>query len=158
MWAFHRDLSFSHTYKLYFYSNHRAFINLFLSQIQSRGCFHIKKKPLGFAWNWIPYFSCSPISFIIIFSTVVGIPLALILLASYLITIYLARIYVVFWTGVTIFERLGKKVHEGWALVVGLIIYFMLTLIPIIGGIITFFVLLFGLGAAILTKKELYQT
>jgi hypothetical protein len=55
----------------------------------------------------------APIFLIIIFSTVVGIPLALILLASYLITIYLARIYVVFWTGVTIFERLGKKVHEG---------------------------------------------
>ena len=100
----------------------------------------------------------APIFLIIIFSTVVGIPLALILLASYLITIYLARIYVVFWAGVTIFERLGKRVHEGWALFVGLIIYFILTLIPVIGGIITFVVVLFGLGAAILTKKELYQT
>ena len=100
----------------------------------------------------------APIFLIIIFSTVVGIPLALILLASYLITIYLARIYVIFWAGVTIFERLGKRVHEGWALVVGLIIYFILTIIPVIGGIITFVVVLFGLGAAILTKKELYQT
>jgi hypothetical protein len=43
-------------------------------------------------------------------------------------------------------------------LFVGLIIYFILTLIPVIGGIITFVFVLFGLGAAILTKKELNQT
>lgn len=100
----------------------------------------------------------APIVLILIFSTVVGIPLALILIASYFITLYIARIYVIFWAGVTIFEQLGTKVSEGWAFVVGLVLYFILTLIPIIGGIITFFVLLFGLGAAILTKKELYQT
>jgi cytoskeletal protein CcmA (bactofilin family) len=100
----------------------------------------------------------APIALILIFSTVVGIPLALILLASYLITLYLARIYAIFCAGIYVFERLGKTIHEGWAFVIGLIIYFVITLIPIIGGIITFFVLLFGLGSAVLTKIELYQT
>ena len=120
--------------------------------------FTLRKRPWASLGIGFLILVVAPIFLIIIFSTVVGIPLALILLASYLITIYLARIYVVFWAGVTIFERLGKRVHEGWALFVGLIIYFILTLIPVIGGIITFVVVLFGLGAAILTKKELYQT
>lgn len=98
----------------------------------------------------------TPIILIVLLITVVGIPLALILLALYLISLYVARIFVIFWAGVTIFERLGNTVHEVWALVIGLVVYFLLTLIPIIGGIVTLFVLLFGLGAALLTKKELY--
>ncbi len=99
----------------------------------------------------------TPIIFVLLLATVVGIPLAFILLASYLITLYLVRIFVILWAGVGIFEWLGKTVHGGWALVVGLVVYSLLTLIPVIGDLVTFFVILFGLGAALLTKKELYS-
>jgi len=98
----------------------------------------------------------TPIVFVILLITVVGIPLAFILLALYLILMFLARLFVIFWAGAVIFERTGRKVHEVWALVVGLIVYYVITLIPIIGGLATFFVSLFGLGAAVLTKKEFY--
>jgi len=97
-----------------------------------------------------------PIIFVILLVTVVGIPLAFILLALYLISLYVARIFVIFWSGVILFERTGRRVHEVWAFILGLVIYSLLTLIPIIGGIITLFVVLFGLGAAILTKRDLY--
>ncbi|MCI0453719.1 MAG: polymer-forming cytoskeletal protein [Candidatus Dadabacteria bacterium] len=118
----------------------------------------LRKRPLASLGIGFVTLVVAPIALILIFSTIVGIPLALILLASYLITVYLARIYVIFWGGLYIFERLGKTVHEGWAFFVGLIVYFIITLIPIIGGIIAFLVLLSGLGALVLTKKELYQT
>jgi len=98
----------------------------------------------------------TPIIFVILLVTVVGIPLAFILLALYLISLYVVRVFVIFWAGIFLFERLGKKVHEGWAFVAGLVIYAILTLIPIIGGIVTFFVILFGLGAAVITKRDTY--
>ncbi|HEX7455982.1 MAG TPA: polymer-forming cytoskeletal protein [Candidatus Nanoarchaeia archaeon] len=99
----------------------------------------------------------TPIVFIILLATVVGIPLALILLALYLISLYLARIFIIFWAGSWILERTGRKVHEVWAFVSGLFVYYIVTLIPIIGGLVTLFVILFGLGAAALTKKAIYS-
>jgi hypothetical protein len=68
----------------------------------------------------------------------------------------MVRIFAVFWVGVTLFEWFGKKVRSGWALVIGLLIYSILTLIPVIGFFVTLFVILFGLGAAILADRELY--
>ena len=99
----------------------------------------------------------TPIIFGLLLVTIVGMPIAFILLALYLISLYLVRIFIIFWAGTTIFERTGRKLHEVWALIVGLVVYYIITLIPIIGGLVTFFVILFGLGAAILTKKEFYS-
>ncbi|MCH7541465.1 hypothetical protein IH981_01650, partial [Patescibacteria group bacterium] len=98
----------------------------------------------------------TPIVFVILLITVIGIPLALILLALYLISLYLARIFVIYWIGLTLFERTGRKIHEVWALIVGLVVYYIITLVPIAGGLATLLVVLFGLGAAILTKKATY--
>ncbi|OGY21857.1 MAG: hypothetical protein A2126_02980 [Candidatus Woykebacteria bacterium GWB1_45_5] len=98
----------------------------------------------------------TPIIFVILLITVVAIPLAFVLLAFYAIALYLSRVFIIFWAGTMIFERTGRKIHEVWALIVGLIVYYILTLIPFIGGLVTFFVILFGLGTAILTKKEFY--
>lgn len=88
--------------------------------------------------------------------TLIGIPVALILLAVFFVYIYLARIFVIAWIGNAIFTRMGKAHYEGWAFVVGLLVYSFLTVPPFLGGVATFFAILFGLGALLLTKKEIY--
>lgn len=99
-----------------------------------------------------------PIAAFILMITIVGIPLGLILMVLYVVALYLARIFVIYWIGSTIFARMGGKTHELWALIVGLIVYYLITLIPVLGGLVTFSVLLFGLGAAILAERDLYTT
>jgi hypothetical protein len=116
----------------------------------------LKKRPWASLGIGFLTLILTPIIFILLLITVLAIPLAVILLALYLIAIYLARLFIIFWAGTMIFERTGRKIHEVWALIVGLIVYYVITLIPIIGGLITFFVILFGLGTAILTTREFY--
>lgn len=88
--------------------------------------------------------------------TLLGIPLAALLAMVFLIYLYLARIFVIAWAGHAIFKKLGKGDHEKWAFTSGLVLYFLLTLIPFFGGIITFLVIVFGLGMILLAKKEVY--
>ena len=88
--------------------------------------------------------------------TFIGLPLALIFLAVFFIYLYLARIFVIAWVGHLIFDGLGKTHHDKWAFVTGLIMYAFFTLLPFLGTIATFLAILFGLGALLLTKKEVY--
>ncbi len=116
----------------------------------------ISNKPLASLGSGFLVFTLTPSVVLFLLITVVGIPLALILSAAYFIGLYLVRIFAILWVGITLFERFGKKVRSGWALVIGLLIYSLLTLIPVIGAIVALFVMLFGLGAALLADRELY--
>jgi len=98
----------------------------------------------------------TPFVLVALLMTVVGIPLALILFPLYLISLYLARIVIILWAGTAILERMGKGGHPAWGLLIGLFLYTVLTFIPGPGGLISFFVILFGLGAALLTLREQY--
>ena len=96
----------------------------------------------------------TPIVFIILLVTVVGIPLALILLALYLVTLYTVRIFAMRLIGELLFERFKWKANVYTSFILGLIVYFAIQAIPIVGGIWTGLVLLFALGASVLTKKD----
>lgn len=98
-----------------------------------------------------------PVVLIVLLATVVGIHLALIGLALYLVSLYLSRIFVMLWAGTAFLRWLGREARRGWAFVTGLVIYFILTFIPLFGGLLAFLVLLFGLGAAVLAERDLYQ-
>jgi hypothetical protein len=99
----------------------------------------------------------TPVVAVVLMVTVIGIPLALMLAAILFIGIFLSRILVLIWAGRGLSGWLGRETPLGWALVIGLLIYFFLTLIPLIGGFATLFVILFGAGAALLSIRELYS-
>jgi len=88
--------------------------------------------------------------------TIVGLPLALVALAWYFIVLYLSRVVVIAWAGQAIFQRLGKADHKRWTFMAGLVAYFLLAVIPVLGGLVTLITTLFGLGAILSTKKEVY--
>ncbi len=103
-----------------------------------------------------------PIAIMFVFFTVIGIPLALITLALYLIAIYLSQIYAAASIGSIILRRLaGRELWLGLGVIIGIFALALLQLIPILGGLITFAVILFGLGAMLLsiwTKRQDAQT
>jgi cytoskeletal protein CcmA (bactofilin family) len=116
----------------------------------------LKKRPwvslgLGFVVLVI-----TPIVALLLLVTLLGAPLALILTALYLVGIYLGRVFVILWAGMALFAWRNKQVRDVWALVVGLVVYSVLTVIPFIGGLVTLFVILFGLGAILLADRSLY--
>jgi hypothetical protein len=98
-----------------------------------------------------------PIAAVILFITVIGIPLGFILLAAYFIALYIAHIYAALFLGKKIFGYAKKEVADIWSLLTGIVILAVIGLIPVIGGLTTFVVLLVGLGGLLLSEKETYD-
>jgi len=91
-------------------------------------------------------FILTPVVLIITMFTLIGIPLALIGFAIYVIAVYLAQIYSAAAIGSLVLDRGGEKwIGAGAAL--GIAVLSLVKLVPIVGGLVTFFLMLFGLGA-----------
>ncbi len=87
--------------------------------------------------------------------TLFALPIGVILLALYLAMVYLARIYAITCLGQLLFRRPPDSSSLTGPFVAGLVLYSILSLIPIIGGLVTILAILFGLGALLIGKREL---
>jgi len=98
----------------------------------------------------------TPIAAIIVCITIIGIPMGLIALALWGIAIYLAQIPVGLFIGRWIIGHFrgveGKAIMVG-ALALGLVILKLLRLIPYLGFFIGLAVILFGLGAVVVSER-----
>ncbi len=94
-----------------------------------------------------------PVVVVLFAVTIVGIPVAVVLLLiAYLI--WLAAQYLTaFYIGRKILlSRFGER--RGWSLVLGLLIIFLLGLIPVLGGLVKMVLVLLALGAMVLAYKQ----
>lgn len=99
-----------------------------------------------------------PLLVLLCMATVLGIPIGLMLVAIYLVTLYLGRVFVMLWAGQLIMRGLSDSPSLSWAFVTGLIVYSLVSLIPLIGKLVTLLTIVAGLGAILITKKELVET
>ncbi|MFA5131594.1 MAG: polymer-forming cytoskeletal protein [Patescibacteria group bacterium] len=92
-------------------------------------------------------FIVPPIALFLAF-TFIGIPLALILMALWLVAIYLAKIFTAIFVGQTILQTLTKNHNPKliWSLILGVIITWLLFAIPFVGWIIGLIAIWLGLG------------
>jgi hypothetical protein len=125
----------------------------------------IRNRP-GFCAGWgaIVLFA-TPIAAIIACVTIIGIPLGLIALALYAIGLYLSQIPVSLFIGryiISYFREVNTKAIMFGALALGLFIFRILRLIPFFGFLIVLAVLLFGLGAIVISvwkrRAEVLET
>ena len=100
-----------------------------------------------------------PVVCSLLFATVVAFPIALILLTAFFIVLYWARIYAIgrIW-GEFILARLRLASSPASAFLLGLFVYYLLAIIPFIGWLVVPLVMLFGLGAEFIARKQLYVT
>ncbi|MBW2251171.1 MAG: hypothetical protein JRF60_11225, partial [Deltaproteobacteria bacterium] len=91
----------------------------------------------------------APLCIIISLLTAIGIPAGIILAFLYIIMIYISRVYVGLWIGRMLFGNFKESFTTFflWPFVTGTIIIGILFLIPVIGWLLRFFLLLIGLGA-----------
>lgn len=92
----------------------------------------------------------TPVLFIILLITIIGAPIALITITLYFIMLYMTKIFAIFALG----TRILPKKSPYFSYSVALIIYAVVVAIPVIGGIVSFIVLLTGMGALAISKKE----
>ncbi len=88
---------------------------------------------------------CFPIAAGIAAITVIGIPLAVILLFFYFLFLYIGKIFVSLVIGEEILKSRGSA--SLWALIVGMVIFTVFFNIPYAGGIIKLITVILGLGA-----------
>src|SRR5262245_3912449 len=99
-----------------------------------------------------------PVLCTLLLATVVAIPIALIILTAFFIVLYWARIYAIGRIGEFILARLRPASSRALAFVLGLFVYYFVAIIPFIGWLIVPLVMLFGLGAELIARKEFYTT
>jgi cytoskeletal protein CcmA (bactofilin family) len=97
-----------------------------------------------------------PVVCTLLLMTVLTIPIALILTASFFILLYWSRIFVIHRIGEAIIGRLRTAPGRFSAFLVGLFVYYLLAIIPVIGWLVVILVVLFGLGAELMARKEFY--
>lgn len=89
----------------------------------------------------------TPIAVIVLAITLVGLPVALIGLALWLVTLYLAKIPVALLVGHSVLRKPGASWSEfAVMLVVGLAILFVAMNVPYLGKVVSFLVVLLGMG------------
>lgn len=98
----------------------------------------------------------TPVVCLLLFASIVGAPIGLILAVSYAVLLYWGRIFAAARIGEAILRRFRATPGPGWALVLGLVAYYLLALIPLIGWLAMGLVVLFGLGAELIARRGLY--
>jgi cytoskeletal protein CcmA (bactofilin family) len=99
-----------------------------------------------------------PVVCALLFATVLAIPLALIILVAFFILLYWSRIYAISRIGESILARFRPAASRASAFVLGLFVYYILAIIPVVGWIVVPLAMLFGLGADLIARKQLYAT
>ena len=90
---------------------------------------------------------------LILIVTLVGIPLSILIFLIYISLLYFSRIPVIFTGGSILTQKIGTKENIFWSFTFGLLLYFILTSIPVINVVIKFLTLTIGSGAFILALK-----
>jgi cytoskeletal protein CcmA (bactofilin family) len=121
-------------------------------QVNSAAGIIAKKPGHSAGWGAVVFFG-APVGITIAMVSIIGIPLGMIAMLLYLVSIYISEIIVGLLIGKLILRR-AKKTDERTflfgAFVLGLFIIRVLRFIPVFGWIIRFIVCLFGLGAIVL--------
>lgn len=99
----------------------------------------------------------APIVVIALLFLLIGYQLALLLLVSYIFALSLSWVLAVLWTGMQVYRLIQKKtvVTMGWQVaVVGGIVFTLVRLIPILGGLFCFVVLMASFGGLLVQVKH----
>lgn len=99
-----------------------------------------------------------PVAAFILFVTLLLIPLSFVVMGMYFIAIYFSKIFVAYAIGKKASELLNSTWARGVVFLAGLVLFYLLSALPLIGWIVSFAALLFGLGALLSNKGAYYKT
>jgi len=98
----------------------------------------------------------TPIVIILLFCTLIGIPLAVFGGILFALSLYMAHIIAALVIGKWAIKYISKKDHINWSLFIGLVIYGIISVIPVLGWLFSTIFVAAGLGAILIEKKYSY--
>ena len=113
------------------------------------------KKPLNQIGRGLVWFILTPIAAVVLLVTVIGIPLALILTASYVIVLYFCKVFASITLGVMLTKAFGwRKVNLMVSMILGVIVFVIISDLPLVGWLICLVAIWWALGAFVEMKKN----
>jgi cytoskeletal protein CcmA (bactofilin family) len=108
----------------------------------------------AFGWG-ILVLLLTPIIALILLATIIGIPLSLILMALWLIALYLSKIFVGILVGRSLLSNFFSQHKESLILsmVAGIVVVYLIFALPFIGRLMSLLAMLWGLGGIMLAVK-----
>lgn len=88
-----------------------------------------------------------PIALVLIAITLIGIPIAIMGAFVFAVAVWMGLVYGEYAVGHWVLSRSSEMVNRWYALLVGLLVFSLLGLVPVVGGIAAFIAVLLGLGA-----------
>ncbi len=117
----------------------------------------ISEQPLRSAGVGALLLFLSPLVMLLLFISVIGIPVGFIFLFAYITYIYISKIYVAYWLGDKLVKRLNLNFGTNASFFTGLLVIYVVTsVLWVIGGLLSFVILLVGLGAGTATCRMMY--
>jgi len=129
-----------------------ALFVLLLPGFTSEAAAAIGRKPLPSLGLGLAILLCVPFVAVVLLITIIGIPVALLLMSLYLLVLFLGWVIAALFVAQLGLAALrpGRPVTRGWqllALLLGLVVLWLLKQLPLVGGLIGFVALLAGIGA-----------
>jgi cytoskeletal protein CcmA (bactofilin family) len=97
----------------------------------------------------------TPVVALVCAITLLGLPIGIVLMALYGVMLYLGRVYAMTWLGQLLLRRMPDSSPLAWSFVTGLIVYTILSFLPIVGDVVTLLTVVLGLGALLVAEKDL---
>jgi len=130
----------------------------FTPNLLSQTVLLVGKKPLQCFGFGIILLILIPVFTLIIFLTIVGVPLGLIITSLFLSLLYLARVFPAIFIGRKILNKMPDR-KSTWVLstIIGIFILIILISIPRVGILLNFLFLFFGFGALISGRIHFFK-
>ena len=98
------------------------------------------------------------IAILALFITLVGIPIGFISLFGYILLMYLSKLFAAVYLGQMFVDRFMSKKGLFLTFAIGLTLFYLLGIIPILGKLAQFILSLSAIGALLTEKKAVYQS
>lgn len=122
-------------------------VSLWREQINKLTDKMLDKAGASIGWGVVVMF-ITPIIFIILLITLIGIPLAFLLIGAWAIALFISKILVGILVGRSILDKFWKKQKDSliWAMIIGIIITYMIYSLPLVGWLFCLVAIWWGLG------------
>lgn len=115
----------------------------------------VKTKSLRSFFIGLSFVFLAPIVLVLVAITIIGLPLVFIFGSLWMIIIYLSRIFVIYFAGELLASKFSVK-STYLALFIGVILYYFIGYLGVIGGLISFVAIVVGTGAYLISGKTAY--
>lgn len=96
-------------------------------------------------------FVITPIVFVTLLITIIGIPLAILLILLFVLMAFVSKLFVALWVGRKIQSSFMKKKRENWylAAAIGVTVSYLVFHLPYVGWLVSFIAVLIGMGGMV---------